>query len=176
MKKYILLCLIFILSSCKSQKGGFLQTDLSKQIYKVQKGICGDKNYLKVFERNRGKVTWMQDIEKMNNDTVYLLEEHYYSNEVMPFQYKYSALFWNKKTPEIVDSYFQEEGKKIKYKFKHPYDKYRRNIVNDWGALTKTSITQKDNVVLGGDHNTIITRIINKDGKKEIEAIYLKWL
>lgn len=168
--KYMLFCLIIILFGCKSQKEGFAQTDLSKKIYEIQKEICGNESYLKVFKNNRNKVSWMQDIEKMNNDTIYLIEIHCYSDEIIPIQHAYYSMFWNKKEAQTIHSYHTNNGK-MKSSIDKPQDSdILYYLVNDWDTIqiNKGAIYEKP---LGGDHNTVVTRIIIDKNNKHIECL-----
>lgn len=166
--KTILLCLLFISIGCKSQKIG-----LSKRIYEVQKEICGDKEYLKVFEKNRNEVLWIQKIERMYNDTVYLIEEHYYSDEIIPIQHMYHAMFWNKREAKMIYSYHKKD-KKIKMSIEKPEENdILYHLVNNWDTIQikKRAIYENQ---LGGDVNTIVTRIIVSN--KQIESLCFKTL
>jgi len=176
--RFNLFSIIFLFSSCITKQYIPETTGLSDEIYKEQLKVWDNKKFLEVLEYNRNQIGWMDDIGKLKNDTVYIIEEHNYSDEIIPFQYNYYALFWNKKNLKHIRSYSKLRGGEIKVSNEEIFfPDYKLKIINDWNINEiKKNITPDSIVWLGGDTNTLITRIIKNGETKYIESIYCKGL
>lgn len=169
---YIFISVICFVVGCATKRKGYIKEfDLSNEIYQIQKQTCGDKDYLKIFEYNRRQVSWMNDIEAMTNDTVYILEKRSYSDEIIPIQYSYYSLFWNKNNFQKTFSYSKIKGGKIiEENKKLQFDDLLIHLMNKWDTIEIRRKTEGV-VSLGVRSNTMATRIINIEGSKKIETI-----
>lgn len=179
--RLFLFFVVFLLSSCSSTRYGNTNNDnlshnLSHNLSQEQLKLWDNQQHLKVLEYNRNEVGWMESIDKMLNDTIYLIESHSFSDEVIPFRHNYSAIYWSKTKPQDFFSYSKKHGSKIKKsKEKLYYSNYELNMINNWDTTEIRKNTMQGGVVwLGGDTNILITRIIKNKNKKYIESIYCK--
>lgn len=170
-RKLYILIIILCNISCGTTQSDIKKSNLSNAIYKEQIKTWDNKRHLKIFEKNRIRAGWINSIKKMNNDTIYLVENHWFSDEIVPFQHRYYATFWNKKNPKIKHSYSI-----INNKLKTSTDSPEPNddlylLINDWDTI-QIKKRSTNSGVFGGDSNTIVTRIINKNDNKQIEVLH----
>ncbi len=167
---YIFISVICFVVGCATKRKGYIKEfDLSNEIYQIQKQTCGDKDYLKIFEYNRRQVSWMNDIEAMTNDTVYILEKRSYSDEIIPIQYNYYSLFWNKKNPESIKCYNKQYGNIKESKEELTSNDILLHLTNIWDTIEIKKRAYYGGF-FGGGTDILLTRIIYKE-KKQIEAI-----
>jgi hypothetical protein len=171
MRSIIIIIFIFFPLYCFGQ-----QERLSYDIYKKQKEYCENRNYLKIFEYNRNKIGWINEIEEIEIccDTIYMIEEYRYDVEFS--RETYSATMWRKSEKKYIknkmiykfQSYYKENGN-IELLNDRLFSNYILYLVDEWKIEQIKEGEQKNKAMYPSD--MIATRIILQDGCKQIETI-----